>query len=79
MQGPYILTLADDADLDRVVGELARQGLWSRRLESLAAGTRGPRLIEIDARSRAVSAAELGAITGVAHVAGRPSAHPLVD
>jgi len=79
MHGPYILTLTEDADLDRVVGELSRQGLWSRRLASAAEGARGPRLIEVDARSRAVTSAELAALPGIAHVAGRASAHPLVD
>ena len=75
MSGPYLLTLTDDADLDRLMGELARAGCWAQRLES----TRGPRIVEVDQRSREIRASELAALPGVAGVAGRKSAHPLVD
>ncbi len=75
MQGPYILSVSDDADLDKLTGELTARGLWTRRLET----TRGARFVEVDARSRAVTASELAEVPGVAHVAGRASLHPLVD
>lgn len=72
---PYILTLSGDADMASVMGELARRGLWARKLEVSS----GPRLVEVDEKSRAVTVEELVGVAGVAHVAGRASAHPLVD
>ena len=76
MEGPHILVAAEHADLDRLMGALAGEGLWARRLES-ADGA--PRLIEVEARSRAVDTELLRRLPGVAHVSTRPSAHPLVD
>lgn len=75
MQGPYILTIAADANLERVGGALTALGLWARRLESAP----DVRMIEIDARSRDITPAELATVYGVTHVAGRASEHPLVD
>jgi 3-deoxy-7-phosphoheptulonate synthase len=77
MNGPYILTLNDDADLDRLLGELARAGCWARRLET--SNGRTVRLVEIDGRSTRVTPETLAGLAGVAAVSARPSSHPLVD
>lgn len=75
LTAPYTLTLATDADVTAVLGELARRGLWARKLEV----TSGPNLVEVDEKSRAVTVEELSTMAGIEHVAGRASAHPLVD
>jgi 3-deoxy-7-phosphoheptulonate synthase len=77
MNGPYILTVGENADLDRLLGALAGEGLWARLLEAHSEGA--PRLVEIDSRSRAVEIGTLRSMPGVAHVAARKSEHPLVD
>jgi 3-deoxy-7-phosphoheptulonate synthase len=74
MSAAYILTLRDDADPSRVLGALAAAGLWARPLDGGS-----PRLIEVEAGGSATSASVLAAIPGIANVALRASAHPLVD
>jgi 3-deoxy-7-phosphoheptulonate synthase len=76
MKPPFILTLSDDADLDRLMGELARAGVWARLLETR--GSRGS-LVEVDARSAYIDPQKLGAMPGVLSLSGQPSGHPLVD
>jgi 3-deoxy-7-phosphoheptulonate synthase len=77
MKAPYILSLSDDADLDRLMSELVRAGCWARRLETH--GTRLGRLVEIDAHSAKIDVATLSAMPGVVTVSGAASGHPLVD
>lgn len=72
-----IVALDSGTEADAVGRELARRGLWARRLGDAGGGAAAHFLIRQGSAS--VDAAELLAIDGVASVATAESSHPLLD
>ncbi len=71
-----VILLREDADEKAVAAALQGLGLWTRALTPDAGG---PRMVEVETHSAHVTAEQILAVPGVAHVAERKSPHPLVD